>query len=334
MKKSLLAVMLVGILLMQSGCGTKGTDDASGQMSVAVQQTKANQNVSMYITEVLRSFKGISGYVDEPAGRKDYETQTLADECRFYNYEGERIAFSELAQAVDTYMKNSTKGVLCEVQYSGNSIVSIKISDKEADIANTATIQPTLYYHMTNMQEQSSDTSIPQKSTIQTETGIFSKIVENLKNEEAYAFADIGLEKQVMLVAPSVYADKNGSKLAIISDVYYVADGSLKNAGTVRSTGTAYPIAYDASGIYVGGNHEIQRFNIDVNSGKLQLKEAVYVTYDEDGKASYTKEEDGETQNVTEKEYTQLMDKYSKATTANYTGSGDVVTRPENIAKK
>lgn len=170
MKKAVLTVMIAGVMIMQAGCGNVGENKESEQKSTAVQQettsaqsgmTQAalqthpqstqqaeSKNVAMYVTEVYASLKVIDGYTNDASGRKDYERQILDDRCLFYNYEGEQIAFSELGKAVHTYMQNSTKGVLCDVKYSGRSIVSIKISDKEADIANTVTIQPTLFYHM------------------------------------------------------------------------------------------------------------------------------------------------------------------------------------------
>lgn len=170
MKKMVLAAVITCVIIMQTGCGDSGAGRTPEQKSTAVQQettsaqsgmTQAalqtqsqstqqaeSKNVAMYVTEVYASLKVIDGYTDDASGRKDYERQILDDRCLFYNYEGEQIAFSELGKAVHTYMQNSTKGVLCDVKYSGRSIVSIKISDKEADIANTVTIQPTLFYHM------------------------------------------------------------------------------------------------------------------------------------------------------------------------------------------
>ena len=156
MKKMVLAAMITCVMIMQAGCGNseagrgaeekptsagqETTSAQSGMTQAALQtqpqstQQAESKNVAMYVMEVYASLKVVDGYTDDASGRKDYERQILDDRCLFYNYEGEQIAFSELGKAVHTYMQNSTKGVLCDVKYSGRSIVSIKHSYDSADI--------------------------------------------------------------------------------------------------------------------------------------------------------------------------------------------------------
>lgn len=169
-----------------------------------------------------------------------------------------------------------------------------------------------------NAQNVSAPPSAQQEpGTVQTENEIFDKAVNDLKSGEAYAIIKINPNRS-LLVAPSVYND-NGKTVAAQSNVYYVKDGSLTNAGEVRSLGTAYPISYDESGIYTGSNNEIKKFSIDDRSGKIQSIETLQVTYDKDGNAAYTKEEAGKTATVTEEEYTRLMQKYGNAEVVNFT---------------
>lgn len=174
----------------------------------------------------------------------------------------------------------------------------------------------------TNTQSASTNPSVQQQSMLQTENEIFDSVINSLKSDEAYAIITINSNQPILLAASSVYDDNNGKKLAAKSDVYYAKDGILKKTGEVKSMGTAYPLSYDESGIYAGSNNGMKRFNIDAVSGEIKLAEAVQVTYDKDGNAAYTKETDGRSETVTEEVYMELMQKYGKAATVNFTIAG------------
>lgn len=58
-----------------------------------------------------------------------------------------------------------------------------------------------------------------------------------------------------LLVTSQVYDDGMGNQAAIACDVYYLVDGKIKNIGQIESFGTAYPIAYDKTGIYAVSGH-------------------------------------------------------------------------------
>ena len=64
--------------------------------------------------------------------------------------------------------------------------------------------------------------------------------------------------------------------------------------------GTAYPIAYDETGIYAASGHDMQRFEIE-KSGSLRLAEGIYEQFDESGNAAYTMKK-GEVTSKTGKE--------------------------------
>ena len=77
--------------------------------------------------------------------------------------------------------------------------------------------------------------------------------------------------------------------------------------------GTAYPIAYDETGIYAASGHDMQRFEIK-KSGSLRLAEGIYEQFDESGNAAYTMKKGEETDVITEEEYYAAFEKYSNAT--------------------
>ena len=119
----------------------------------------------------------------------------------------------------------------------------------------------------------------------------------------------------------------------IINDVD-VTDEEVKNIGTIESMGTAYPIAYDETGIYAASGHDMQRFEIE-KSGSLRLAEGIYEQFDESGNAAYTMKKGEETDVITEEEYYAAFEKYSNATIVNFSygasdaGKAEVVTNNE-----
>ena len=112
------------------------------------------------------------------------------------------------------------------------------------------------------------------------------------------------------------------------------SDKEVKNIGTIESMGTAYPIAYDETGIYAASGHDMQRFEIE-KSGSLRLAEGIYEQFDESGNAAYTMKKGEETDVITEEEYYAAFEKYSNATIVNFSygasdaGKAEVVTNNE-----
>ena len=74
---------------------------------------------------------------------------------------------------------------------------------------------------------------------------------------------------------------------------------------------SAYPIAYDKTGIYAASGHDMQCFEIDEKNGVLKLAEGIYEQIDENGNSTYTLEKDNETKVITEKEYYTVFEKYA-----------------------
>lgn len=160
---------------------------------------------------------------------------------------------------------------------------------------------------------------------------IYGETVGGLEDNELFAIIDTNASLPVLLVTSQVYNDGLGNQAALNCDVYYLIDKEVKNIGTIESMGTAYPIAYDETGIYAASGHDMQRFEIE-KSGSLRLAEGIYEQFDESGNAAYTMKKGEETDVITEEEYYAAFEKYSNATIVNFSygasdaGKAEVVT--------
>lgn len=141
---------------------------------------------------------------------------------------------------------------------------------------------------------------------------IYGETVGGLEDNELFAIIDTNASLPVLLVTSQVYNDGLGNQAALNCDVYYLIDKEVKNIGTIESMGTAYPIAYDETGIYAASGHDMQRFEIE-KSGSLRLAEGIYEQFDESGNAAYTMKKGEETDVITEEEYYAAFEKYSNA---------------------
>ena len=145
-----------------------------------------------------------------------------------------------------------------------------------------------------------------------TNEKLYGTAIANLADDELFAIINTSAKNPVLLATNMTYTDEV-NEVAISCDVYYSTGDSAKNIGQLESYGTAYPISYDDTGIYIGGNHELERYVIADRTGTLELAEGVYVTYDENGNDSYTRITDGVTESISEEEYLAVWEKYEKA---------------------
>lgn len=165
---------------------------------------------------------------------------------------------------------------------------------------------------------------------------IYGETVGGLEDNELFAIIDTNASLPVLLVTSQVYNDGLGNQAALNCDVYYLIDKEVKNIGTIESMGTAYPIAYDETGIYAASGHDMQRFEIE-KSGSLRLAEGIYEQFDESGNAAYTMKKGEETDVITEEEYYAAFEKYSNATIVNFSygasdaGKAEVVTNSFDV---
>ena len=146
---------------------------------------------------------------------------------------------------------------------------------------------------------------------------LYGAAIANLADDELFAIIDTNAKNPVLLATNMTYSDEV-NEVAIFCDVYYSTGDSAKNIGQLESYGTAYPISYDDTGIYAGGGHELERYVIADQAGTLKLAWGVYVTYDENGNAAYTRVTDGVTEAISEEEYLEAWEKYENSTVVSF----------------
>lgn len=148
---------------------------------------------------------------------------------------------------------------------------------------------------------------------------LYHSVLQTLTNEQYYAFVNIGAKYPVLLVTDATYEYTDVIKAAMDSEVYYVWDGKAVDLGMIASTGTAYPVSYDETGIYVAGGHFVERYALDEENRRLYVAEAANVVYDEEGNETYSYGTDGELEIVEDATYfNELFEKYALTTLADF----------------
>lgn len=169
---------------------------------------------------------------------------------------------------------------------------------------------------LTNPSREYQENIAPAGEAISSEyADIYGEAIRNLKENELFAIIETNAPLPVLLVTSEdmTFDDISGERATLWCDVYYPVDGVIKQIGLAASTGTAYPIAYDKTGIYEAGGHGIHRLEIDWQNGEMKTAEAIYVEYDEDANESYYMEENGDVRDITEEEFLTVWEKYREA---------------------
>ena len=156
----------------------------------------------------------------------------------------------------------------------------------------------------------------------------YDSIISTLTKNQYYAFAGIGEDYDVLLVADGVFDNGDGTMAAIDAKVYgFGNDGELYEAGSVWSDGTAYPLAVYDDCIMFGGNHHMTMACVRDGSVVI-LKEADEV-FDEQGNATYSYNE-GDIDNIQEVSddsiLAEMYKTYGEAIVINFTpGEAEIV---------
>jgi hypothetical protein len=108
---------------------------------------------------------------------------------------------------------------------------------------------------------------------------LYDDAIRDFDDDVFYAVVETNASSPVLLVTSQVYDDGLGNQAALWCDVYYMVDGIVKNTGQIESMGTAYPIAYDETGIYGVSGQDIECFSINEREGTLQLSEGASEQY-------------------------------------------------------
>lgn len=156
------------------------------------------------------------------------------------------------------------------------------------------------------------------KNKSEAYAAMYGATIGGLEDDELFAIVETNASSPVLLVTSQFYDDGSGNQAALWCDVYYAVDKEVKKIGMIESFGTAYPVAYDKTGIYGASGHSMQRFEIDEKTGTLVLAEGIWEQFDENGNASYTLEKEGKTEALTEEAYYKAFEKYSEATVVNF----------------
>lgn len=152
----------------------------------------------------------------------------------------------------------------------------------------------------------------------------FERIMEaeEKQNGKYYAMIDCGGNYPVLLVTDHVY-DDHEMQVSILSDVYYTVDEKTEKIAEISSDGTAYPIAYDNTGIYLASGHEVQRYSINDKMSTLDFAESFRETFDTDGNSTYFHKTELEEEEITEDEYIEGFKKYSEAKIVSFQAEDD-----------
>ncbi len=141
----------------------------------------------------------------------------------------------------------------------------------------------------------------------------YGNLVGSLSDEEAYAFLVMDYDNNVMVTSDMIYDAGTERQASTYCDLYYYSSGEAKNIGSIMSEGTAYPLSFSENGIFAASGHSIEKYMISERDGLLYMEKGIYETFDESGKVSYTKIEDGNETSSTEKEYQELQNEYSES---------------------
>lgn len=154
-----------------------------------------------------------------------------------------------------------------------------------------------------------------------TGESIYQSVLADMKEDEYYAFLEVPeSEIPILLISDFVFKDENGMEQSIECEAYYAWDGKVKELGTIASTGTAYPIRYDFTGIYAAGGHGVIKYAWDNKAKELVEVESAAEIFDKKGNATYEyfNQEDGRHVSKKSNEFDAMFKKYQQGKIVNF----------------
>ena len=146
-----------------------------------------------------------------------------------------------------------------------------------------------------------------------------------LKEGQSYAYVELKHgAAPILLVTDGTYG-YNGLEASFNSEVYgQDGEGNWQKLQVIAGSGTAYPIRYDRSGIYVTGGHFAAYYSMDWENMTLVREEYAAETFDVDGNVTYFYAGDGKRErSVEDNRYlVALYDRYEKAELADFRKAG------------
>lgn len=99
----------------------------------------------------------------------------------------------------------------------------------------------------------------------------FSAVTDTLSAGKHFALADLGGEKEALLITDYVYDDLEGHMATILANVYAAdPESNVVDCGSVMSQGTAYPLAVRDGHLFTAGHRFIQKYTLRNSDGKLK----------------------------------------------------------------
>ena len=109
------------------------------------------------------------------------------------------------------------------------------------------------------------------------DTESYSAVIESLPSGSYYAFADMSPDHDALLVTGSVFDNLDGTLAAVEATVYgFDRNGAIKEYGTVKSGGTANPLAVKDSELYCAHHQYIDKVRIDESASQMITDEGDY----------------------------------------------------------
>ena len=146
-----------------------------------------------------------------------------------------------------------------------------------------------------------------------------------IKEGQSYAYVEFKHgTAPVVLVTDGTYG-YNGLEASFNSEVYGLDEGgNWRKMQVIAGSGTAYPIRYDKSGIYVTGGHFAAFYSVDWEKMELVQEEYANEVFDENGNVTYLYAADGKMeQSVEDNRYlVELYDRYEKAELVDFRKGG------------
>ena len=105
----------------------------------------------------------------------------------------------------------------------------------------------------------------------------YASVIESLPAGSYYAFADMSQDHDALLVTDHVFDNLDGTLAAVEATVYgFDKYGSIKEYGTVKSGGTANPLAVKDSELYCAHHQYIDKVRIEEYDSQMITDEGDY----------------------------------------------------------
>lgn len=145
---------------------------------------------------------------------------------------------------------------------------------------------------------------------------LYGELVAGLEDGEQFALVDVGEPNDVLFTTDQTYDDGNGHNAAICCTAYYSFDGKVCSVD-MESMGTAYPVCWGDRCVYTASGHSLSVYRLDKKE-----KQWTVSTYEEvfsqEGDSVYRLTQNGETKDISEQDYEEVLKEYSGSTVVNF----------------